>query len=206
MDINGFIVVRLPHLNYLVPNRDVIPCVNGIYYAGLDRQMWADIFDEDFYGKKSPTEVDHMAAAVKADGDDFTGINLCRDEVIASKLLAYSNRRSICNELIAVRSPSLAPVKGIIHTNLMVEWIGFDFFAVGEWSLIAGGLFMYPEHYSAWLARINRFGLFDDSSLLTEYARSYEQAVAVGRSEPLAPQSAGYEKIAIEIGMVQAKP
>jgi hypothetical protein len=46
MRINGFAVVRLPHLNYLVPERDVIPFANGIYYAGVDRQRWASLLDE----------------------------------------------------------------------------------------------------------------------------------------------------------------
>jgi hypothetical protein len=205
MDINGLVVVRLPHLNYLLPKRDVVPFVKDVYYSGLDRQRWADVFDEDFYTKKSPAEVNRIASAVRADGNDFTGIELCRDAVDASKLLAYSNRRSVDNELIAIRSPSLVPIKGSIRTNLAVEWIGFDFFAMGEWSLIAGGMFMYPGHYSAWLARINCFGLFDNSSLLTEYALVYEQAVAAGRSEPLAPRSSGFKQIAIEIGRVQPR-
>ncbi len=203
MEINGLIVVRLPHLNYLVPDRDVIPCVNGVCYSGLDRQRWTDTFDEDFYSKRPPPEITLLASAVKAHGDDFAGIDLCRDDAAGARLLDWSNRNSVCNELIAVRAPLPGPIKGIIKTNLPVEWIGFDFFAIGEWSLIAGGMFMYPEHYASWFARINAFGLFDDSSLLTEYTLAYEHAVAAGRSEPLAPQSSGYRIIAIEIGRVE---
>jgi hypothetical protein len=204
MTINGLVVVRLPHLNYLVPERDTVPCIDGIYYTGIDRQRWADVFDEDFYAKSIPEEIAGMARIVRAKPSDFTGIDLCQDLTVASRLLAYSNRKATRNELIAVRSPSLKDIKGEVDLGLNVEWVGFDFLALGEWSLILGGLFTHPEHYSAWTGRLNSFGLFNKASLLAEYSLAYDQAVAAEQSEPLAPDAAGYRRIAIEIGQVQA--
>jgi hypothetical protein len=202
MTINGLTVVRRPHLNYLVPQRDIIPCVNDVYYAGVDRQRWADVFDEDFYARKSPTQVIRFASSLRARNNDFTGIDLCQDEGTAIEMLDYANRTSNNNELIAVRSSSLTASKGTLESGLPVEWMGFDFVALGDWSLIAAGMFTCPQRYSTWLARANRFGLFDDSSLLAEYVSAYEQAVEAGQSEPIAPSTAGFEKVAIEVGRV----
>jgi hypothetical protein len=204
MIITGLIAVRLPHLNFLDPGRDVVPCINGIYYAGVDRQRWVDVFDDEFYAKKSPAEIVRLAQAMKR-RNDCTGIDVCQDIDAASKLLGYSNRRSIDNELIVVRSPFLNAKFGSIEIDREVEWIGFDFVGEREWSLIGSGLFMSPQHYSKWLPLINQNGLFDDSSLLAEYARAYEQAVEAGHSEPLANQSVGFEKIAIEVGRFHNK-
>ena len=202
MSINGFVVARLPHLNYLVREGDAVPCLNGIYYAGIDRQRWSDLFDETFYNKKAPAHINSLAIALKAVNNDFSGIDLCKDEASALTLPDYSNRQSIRNELLAVRSPSLNATKGTIDTETPIEWIGFDFFATGEWSLIAGGLFAHPKRYCAWQTRINRFGLFSDTSLLTEYSSAYIEAADANESEPIAPSSEGLEKIAIEVGRV----
>jgi len=203
MTINGLAVVRLPHLNYLVPGRDVVPCLNGIYYAGVDRQRWADVFDEDFYAGRSPIQITRFASSLRPGNNDFTGIELCHDEKMAIQMLDYANRISNSNELIAVRSPSLAAIKGTLESESPVEWIGFDFVALGDWSLIARGMFICPQRYSTLLARANRFGLFDDPSVLAEYMSAYERAVEAGQSEPIAPSSAGFETVSIEVGRVQ---
>jgi hypothetical protein len=72
MIINGFVVVRLPHLNYLVPGRDVIPCIDGLYYAGVDRQRWIDLFDEDYYAKRLPSKMVREASILKTSENDFS--------------------------------------------------------------------------------------------------------------------------------------
>jgi hypothetical protein len=203
MIINGFIAVRLPHLNYLVPGRDVIPCLDGLYYAGMDRQRWVDLFDEDYYAKRTPQEIAPLASALYATTADFSGLALCQDAQLAWQLLDYCNRGSMNNELIAVRSQSLDGMKGAIETNVNVEWLGFDVFALGEWSLLKEGVFMYPQHYSAWVPRLNQFGLFDDSSWLEEFVSAYDEAVKAGRSEPLAPPESGSERISIKVGLVK---
>jgi hypothetical protein len=46
MVINGFLVVRLPLENEVVPSAQVLPSVNGIFYAGIDRCAWSDLYDE----------------------------------------------------------------------------------------------------------------------------------------------------------------
>jgi len=201
MQINGFLVVRLPAMNFLVPGRDVVPSINGVYYAGVDRNRWADVMDMEYYEGRIPRNIKKDVSLLKS--TDFTGLDLCRDATVASRLLTYSNRSAIRNELIVVRSQSLAATKGYVEIEASVEWIGFDYFALGEWSLISHGLFVYPDEYPEWRTRINRFGLFDDPSLLTAYSLAYEQAAARQHSEPTAPKSSGLDIISMEIGRVR---
>jgi hypothetical protein len=203
MTIAGLVVVRLPSLNYLVAGRDRIPVINGIYYSGVERQRWADVFDEEFYSKRSPEGVWLLARALKDSSRDFSGIDVSQDEKVASKLLEYSNRNGIANELIALRSPELEAVKGTVTSDLSMDWMGYDFVAFGEWSLIEAGLFRHPEYYSGWLPKLNQYGLFDDPDLLADYGATYERAAAEGRSEPIAPKSAGLGILAIEVGRVR---
>lgn len=202
MTINGFLVVRLPQLNYLVLGRDIVPCINGIHYAGIDRQRWLDIFDEDFYAGHVPNNIRNLANTIKAQANDFSGIDLCQDADDALTLLNYSNRNANSNELIAVWASSLDSMKGAIQSDLPVEWLGYDFVRLGEWSLIAAGVFMYPQNYPGWIEQLNHSGLFDNCSLLAAYMSDYEQAVAQNRSEPLGPASTSLGTIAIKIGRV----
>jgi hypothetical protein len=202
MNIAGFIVVRRPKFNYSVHSREPIPAVNHVYYTGIDRQRWADVFDDDFYAKKTPEEIRMLAQSIRTNARDFSGIELCPHAEAAYRLLQYSNRNGDTNELIAVRSTELEATKGTVETELPLEWMGYDIFALGEWSLIAEGFFRNPGYYSRWAPSINRFGLFDDPSLLNQYASTYETAVAEGISEPIAPKSAGLGKFSIEVGRV----
>lgn len=201
MQVNGFVVVRIPTMNFLVPGRDVVPCVNGIYYAGVDRNRWADVMDDDYYEGKLPRNVKSDLARLKR--NDFSGIDLCQDIAVASRLLTYSNRSSLRNELIVIRSPSLAALKGCVETELAVEWVGFDVFALGEWSLISHGIFLHPDKYPDWRVQLNCHGLFNDPSLTSPYSLAYEEAVARGYSEPIAPKSSGLGILSVEIGRVR---
>jgi hypothetical protein len=201
MKINGFLVVRLPQLNYLPGH--LVPCVGDTCYSGVDRLSWVDVFDEDFYANRCPVAIGALAHTIKTANFDFTGIDLCQNISVAAKLLQYSNRISGRNELIAVNSLSLCPLKGVIEVDLQVDWLGYDFIRLGEWSIIAGGMFMHPSYYSNWFTRINKHGLFDDDSLLPDYLLAYEEAVTKNQSEPLGPASSSLGTVAIEVGRVR---
>lgn len=201
--INRFlVVVRLPHLNHMVPDRDVLPCINGLYYAGVDRQRWIDVFDEDYFAGHVPSNILNLIGKIRNQASDLTGIDLCQRANDALALLNYSNRRTATNELIAVRAPSLDPIKGTIQCDLQFEWLGYDFVRLGEWSLAMAGVFMHPQNYSRWVELLNSSGLFDDRSLLKTYEQNYEKAVEQDCSEPLAPASAGLETVEMRVGRV----
>jgi hypothetical protein len=202
MTFAGFVVVRRPEFNYLVPGREVVPRIGDVYYRGVDRQRWIDVFDEDFYSNRTPEDVRMLGTTLRNSNRDFTGIDLCRDEEAASKLLAYSNRSAPSNELIVVRCPELENVNGASKINCTVDWMGYDVVAIGEWSLIAEGVFRNPEYFSKWLPRINPFGLLTDPAAIAEYISTYESAIATGQAEPVAPKSAGLGISPIEIGTI----
>jgi len=202
MTIVGFIVVRCPEFNYLIKGRDSVPRIGDLYYSGIDRQRWVDVFDEDYYANRVPENVRALAAALIHNRRDFTGVDVCQETEVASKLLEYSNRNRKTNELIAVRSDALAELKGVIQVDCAVNWIGYDILATGEWSLIAEGVFRNPKYYSPWVPMLNRFGLLDDYALLPKYVADYESAMAAGQSEPTAPKSAGLGVFFVEIGIV----
>ena len=77
--INGFLVVRLPSENEVVPSERVLPSVNGIFYAGIDRCAWDDLYDEDYHTGKTPPEVASIAKGIYDDCVDVSGIVLARD-------------------------------------------------------------------------------------------------------------------------------
>ena len=114
MIINGFLVVRLPSENPVVPapSARVLPSGNGIFYAGLDRCAWDDLYDEAYYMGKAPPEVASIAKGMRDDCVDISGIGLARDFDIARGLLEYSNRTAARNEIIAIRSGQLDEAKG----------------------------------------------------------------------------------------------
>jgi hypothetical protein len=201
--VAGIVIVRLPRLNSLPPIQMVTPQIDGCYYAGLDRLRWVDVFDEDFYTGKVAHDVRELARGIHEANHDLTGITVCRDAEVASVLLKHANRRGLANELIVVRSPQLDVIKGTVDINWPIEWLGYDVMGLGEWSLISNGLFIDPEYYARWVPQINRFGLFDDCSFVEEYIAAYEEAVAKGKSEPLAPLESGFPRIAVELGRVK---
>jgi hypothetical protein len=200
MVVAGIMAVRLPHLNSLRGVQPHAPQIDGLSYAGLDRLQWIDVFDEDFYSGNAPAEVRKLAIALKNTNEDLISVTLCRDAAVASLLLKYSNRRQHFNELIVVRSPELEAIKGAIDIDASVEWLGYDVMALGDFSLIAGGIFVDPQCYARWALKINCFGLFADSGCVEDYIAAYDEAVAKGVSEPLAPAEAGFPRIAIEVG------
>ena len=51
-NITSFMVVRLPQFNSLVEGRDIVPVIDKLFYAGMKRCPWADVFDEDYFRKK----------------------------------------------------------------------------------------------------------------------------------------------------------
>jgi hypothetical protein len=204
MIINGFLVVRLPSENQVVPvpSEPVLPSVNGIFYAGIDRCAWCDVYDEAYYADKAPPEVASIADRMQDDCVDFSGIELARDFDVTRVLLEYSNRTAVRNEIIAIRSEQLDEIKGTFDTQIPIEWLGIDVKAFGEWSLIAEGLFAAPENFQPWIRRINENGLFDTPQAASEYERAYQAAAALGHAEELAPPSAGFGILQIQVGRV----
>ncbi|NIN10271.1 MAG: hypothetical protein GTN62_02970, partial [Gemmatimonadales bacterium] len=142
MTINGFMVVRLPHLNHFYDDEPPLPAVEGIYYAGVERQPWVDVCDQDYDDGKAPPDIRSTARIIDSYTYNQTGVAVCSDANVAAELLAYANRNGFSNEVIAVRAPDLDLLTGTIDTEVPVEWMGFDFMVFeGGSSPIAEGIF-----------------------------------------------------------------
>lgn len=175
--INGYIVVRLPHLNNMIGPYSVnVPKLDDICYGGVERMPWFDIA-EDFYSKKLPENIKHHWLSLRENNVDLPSISLVQDINIALELLAYSNRSEMRNELIAIRSKELIEYKGTIPTDLhSISWMGYDLVALPEWSLLHAGIFHSPRSFLPWKKQVNSEGLFNTLAFVDDYVKAYHQA------------------------------
>ena len=207
--VNGFLVVRLPHLNRDQAGRGVYPAqppvLGTIHYGGIDRMPWFDI-DEDLYAGVLPANIRQARQLIEeGNNDDFTGIKLCKDLDTALALLKHSNRLEAANELIVIRSEKLTEIKGAIDFDMSkVSWIGYDVLILGDFSLLREGLFTLPSSFPGWEELLNQSGLFSSRALFDEYVRAYKVASLKGAIEQL-PDTTVYGIDMVEIGKVDTK-
>lgn len=200
----GFLVVRRPEYSFDPATELAAPIVGDLQYHGVDREPWIDLFNEAFYRKMLPPNVQHTLEQIHAANPDLSGLVLCRELPVARRLLEFANRDEVRNELVVVRSPELARIKGTIDLNEQVScWLGYDYVKLGEWSLIREGFFRAPQEYLTWQATLNRYGLFDSPSLLRAYCDHYREAAYRGISEDLEWSEDHFKFDAIEIGRVR---
>lgn len=204
---SGFLVVRLPSDNcdsnarYSLPAQP--PRMDHIFYGGVDRMPWFDI-DEAFYNGDLPPALKQLRQAIKDDNSDFSGIDLCKSLDIARQLLTYSNRDQPQNEIIVVRSAALTKIKGTVTVPKQdISQMGYDLVSLGNWSLLASGVFTRPDRFTKWKEYVNSFGLFSSSTDLLEYIAAYEAAAQAAAVEEL-PHSP-YAIDVIEIGRVRTQ-
>ena len=190
--INGFLVVRLPCFNKdfqggHVAYSAVAPQIDTIYYGGVDRMAWFDI-NEEYYENRLPSDILELRENVEKDNyDNISGIRLTQDYDIATKLLRYSNKTDLHNELIVVTSPILNKYKKVFEWTLSdIDWLGYDVMGVGEWSLLADGLFLKPALFAEWQNYLNDYGLFDTNTIINDYIKAYLEAAQKQQVEELA--------------------
>lgn len=178
LKVSGFLVARLPNMNYDPQGRGAYlsfpPCVNETCYGGIDRMQWFDI-DEEFYSYNLPVNINQKRQLILDQNTDFSGINLCQDLYMAVDLLNYSNRLKAINELLVIQSSKLNQIKGDIELDdSLVTWLGFDVIAIGYFSLLREGLFAKPFYFKGWHKQLNDYGLFSSEKIGYEYKKEYE--------------------------------
>lgn len=199
--INGYIVVRRPDKNFdfekRVGFRDDPPCINALYYAGVDRLSWFEI-EEVYFQENSPSNIQNIRKALKKENDDFTGIDICSSFELAQELLHLSNEINPINELIVIHSDLLDGIKGsFIHDKTSISWHGYDPVSLGHWSLLEAGLFTVTEYFPEWVEKLNEFGLFSNPNDAINYAKAYLNQSEDGKTEPVPPSPYGISPIRI---------
>ena len=202
---HGYLVVRLPQYNFDPQGRGAFrsepPKLGTIYYGGVFRMPWFDL-EEDHYFTKLPPELSRIRRQIKAQNQDFSGIEVCTQYDDAMSVLTYSNRQAIRNELIAVRSEQLGGIKAEVLTGpAEIEWVGFDFVVIGGWSLLENGLFPAPSYFARWVGHLNANGLFDDPSILPAFLNDYQVVASKGGVEELPSPHYGVD--ALQIGRLR---
>jgi hypothetical protein len=201
---NGFLVVRLPELNFDAEGRGAFgkraPKLGATYYGGIFRMPWFDL-DEDYYSGKLPADLAEVRKALTKRNADFTGIEVCGAREASEQILNYCNREIRRNELIVIESQVLGEIKGLkISQDVAIEWLGFDVVSLGHWSLLENGLFVAPSYFARWHGELNQAGLFDTAAYSEDFAVDYKTAAAKGGVEELPPDVYGIE--AVRIGRV----
>lgn len=180
----GFLVVRLPDSPV-----STIPewrRIHGIPYCGLDRSPWWDI-ERAYYSNTLPEPLRSYFEDIQADCRDFSGLAVSRDYELAVELLRYSNTPVKRNEIIAVHSTMLEKAKGKTRGKDHIQWMGYDAFALGEWSLLKEGLFARPTLFPGWEHRINSHGLLSTGLTAQHLTEHYENLSFRGLVEDLSP-------------------
>ena len=72
-------------------------------------------------------------------------IKVMRDINKASRLLDFSNKDNVINELVAIHSSLVETNNYHFNTYLNIEWTGIDIYCHGYGSLIREGLFSKPH-------------------------------------------------------------
>src|SRR5205809_13260 len=91
--VNGFMVVRVPHLNRDLEGRgafpETAPCLAETCYGGIDRMPWFEI-DELWYKGVLPEDIAQVRDLIQKANADFSDIYLCGDLELSITLLEYS--------------------------------------------------------------------------------------------------------------------
>lgn len=163
----GFVVVRLAGMqddsNLAESPIKPIRRIGNVLYSGVDRCRWCDV-EDDYFRKMLPVHLRVQLESIRKLNDDASGINVCRDYRTALELLNYSNRSIERDELIVVSSNLLQGLKGTANEKVSVKWLGWDVFAMGEWSLLSEGVFLKPQLFPGWELKINEYGLLPDET------------------------------------------
>ena len=85
---------------------------------------------------------------------DFSGLTLLKDYQNAKEVLRFSRKKS---EIIAIWSPELEEIKGALHCDVDLDYLGIDCFAMGEWSVLLSGVYERPEYFPQTVAQLNHY-------------------------------------------------
>src|SRR6202012_604983 len=93
----------------------------------------------------------------------------------AVKMLEYANRDNDRHELTALNSAAMDHFKGSFDfDDASIEWLGYDIWFLGGWSLILNGVFFKPDLFAKWIDCLNDNGLFENKDYLDAFLEDYK--------------------------------
>jgi hypothetical protein len=146
---------------------------------------WFDV-EEECFSAATRTAACDLLQRIRDENMDFTGIYLCSDYALAAALLNSCNQPEGRNEIVAVHSPVLEQIKGVLACPPPVPFVpaGYDVVAIGGWSLVRDGLFVAPHLFEPWLPLLTPDGLLKEVEV-DAFVRAYDSAASTGAVEPL---------------------
>ena len=174
----GFMVVRLPQYVLYGNPPERMAAMDGKVYRGVDRLPW-HLFDEmeaEYSIKRDlANKAEHSTLGCGL-------IHITEDLDLAKEFLALTGAK---NEIIAVYSDRLDRMGGSFGCDEPMELMGYEAFALREWSPHYLGVFLVPDAFPEFVPALNRNGLFDTENLCAPLAARYQELAEGGVVEPL---------------------
>jgi hypothetical protein len=179
--ICGYVVVRQP--DHVAPER-IAPRlkIGNKTYRGLDRSPWEDL-DQMYFDRKLPASLQSIRDVIEVTNRDLSGIKVLKSHQLAQEVLRHAGEAS---EIIAIWSRELEELKGAEPAGIDLTLLGFDCFAMGEWSVLRDGVYALPDHFTAFVLRLNEHGLSSSEDDCAAVFRTYIALSAKDIVEPLA--------------------
>lgn len=151
------------------------PCIDDIYYSGIDRMPWFDLDDDEDYDSGTlPREFIELRDEIEEKNGAFSGVLLFDDLDKVRRILEFSNRHQDRNEICAVFSEALTKQKGVFISDSNIQWLGVDLFFSGYGSILEQGIFIKPNLFPEFISQLNTNGLFNLGSVfVNKYIEKY---------------------------------
>ncbi|WP_314004464.1 hypothetical protein [Xanthocytophaga flava] len=199
--IAGYMMVRKPFYNFMSSYRTntefVLEPVDSIYYQGFQRMEWYDV-DTYFLEKRLPEKF--MAKYEEIIKSEYFNlfVDLARTEEDVFLFMNLDEEIPVKNEVIVLSSPTLNAIySGVFVSEDLVEWLGYDIWTLGGWSLIRHAIFENRQLCLLENNPVNEFGLFDTSESMAQFVQEYN---ALGSSDKVDPLIDGMPVEAIRVG------
>ncbi|UTD28360.1 hypothetical protein [Bradyrhizobium sp. WD16] len=184
LNLCGFVVVRKPEFaaNELIrPNLRL----GNLLYQGVDRLRWEDL-EVAHYNRTLPTAMIPIFEELERENNDLSGLKLLKDLSKAQRTLSLA---SAVSEIIGIWSVELEQIKGSQDHPLNWNFLGFDCFGLGEWSLLLEGVFAHPNLFPGLMGNLNENGLLRSEQACLELRERYLALSEEELVEPLMQSS-----------------
>jgi hypothetical protein len=189
--ICGYMVVRKPEYaktGVLTPR----PWIGPKTYRGLDRVPWEDL-EIAWFDRRRRASILPLWQELDRLNRDLSGIRVFKNLRHAQEVLELASEKS---EIIAIWSRELEEIKGAGPAEADLTLLGLDCMAIGEWSVVLGGIYAEPDHFAPFVERLNAQGLLSSEEDCEALFQSY---VALSENDIVEPLAANAVPMSVRI-------